>query len=142
MNYFSDFVIFGRKNPSRLVVYIEGTLMIKYKTVIAGFLDFTTPIPYFKNYVVDKDGNIYSRNHGKIIKPYLTKSGYATVSLYKNNIKYCKRVHRLVLETYIKKCPKGMEACHNNNIKADNKLENLRWDTHKNNCADRKNNIY
>ncbi len=112
-------------------------MVVKYKTVIPRFLNFTWGVPNFSGYVVDKSGNIYSRNSGKILKPYI-KKGYPTVGLYRNNIKYNRKIHRLMLETFRGKCPDGMESCHNNGNKLDNKLTNLRWDTHKNNCSDRK----
>jgi len=110
--------------------------MVKYKTVIPGFLSFTRGIPNHRDYAVDKMGNVYNRNHGKILKPYLRK-GYLSVTLCQNNKRYQKSVHRLILETFRGKCPDGMEACHNNGDKLDNNVTNLRWDTHKNNCGDR-----
>ncbi len=115
-------------------------LIIKFnlnKLVVPGFLSFTKPVPNFSSYVADKIGNIYNRNHGKILKPYM-KNGYLTVDLYKNKKMYHKKIHRLMLETFVGPCPRGMESCHNNGIKTDNRPENLRWDTHKNNCMDRK----
>ena len=111
--------------------------MIRYRTVIPKFLEFTWAVPSFRNYVVDKMGNVYSRNHGKILKPSL-KDGYPYVTLFQNNKRYYKSIHRLILETFRGKCPEEMEACHNNGNKLDNNITNLRWDTHKNNCADRK----
>jgi len=69
------------------------------------------------------------RLKGKRLKPGHNKGGYAYVGLYRDGVRYARRIHRLVLETFIGPCPEGMEACHNNGIRTDNRVNNLRWDT-------------
>ncbi len=105
--------------------------------------------PIYKDYLGDKNGNVYSlkpyRNNNPLPdKPRLMKlqiytdSGYLYVPLYIGGgiVKKIK-IHRFILECYIGKSPKGMQACHNDGNKENNKLENLRWDTHENNVKDR-----
>jgi hypothetical protein len=58
------------------------------------------------------------------------------ITLYKNNRRFDKLIHRLILETFIGPCPEGMECCHKNDVPTDNRLENLRWDTRSNNVKD------
>lgn len=93
----------------------------------------------FPNYLIQKNGDVWSVLKGKFLKPYLTgenDNNYKTVKLYKNKKGYNKRIHRLLLETFIGQCPQGMQACHNNGDRLDNRLSNLRWDTQSNNQKD------
>lgn len=60
-----------------------------------------------------------------------TKQGYLLVDLYKDNIQYTARVHRLVAQTFIDNPCKKESVNHINGDKADNRIENLEWATPK-----------
>lgn len=104
----------------------------------------------FNNYLIDKDGNIYSiilnanqftkkydYKNPKKLKPWIGTDNYYHVYLRKNNKSFVKLVHRLVLETFIGPCPERMQACHNDGNTLNNKLSNLRWDIVSNNMLDK-----
>jgi hypothetical protein len=93
----------------------------------------------FDNYLIDKDGYVFSVNKGKTkrIKGTITNQGHNRVMLFKNSKPYAKMVHRLVLETYVGECPKGQEACHADGNPLNNTLSNLRWDDHYGNARDK-----
>ena len=75
---------------------------------------------------------------GKIVKPFVSSSGYLAVNLTSNNRRKQCHVHRLVLETFMGKPEKGMECCHADGTRTNSHLNNLRWDCRKNNHADKK----
>lgn len=58
-------------------------------------------IEEFPMYEITTDGKIWSKYRNIYLSPKFDKDGYATVTLYKNNKKYSKRVHRLVAEAFI-----------------------------------------
>lgn len=102
-------------------------------------------ISEFPNYLITKDGRIWSKSRidiagrrlrGKWLKPYKRKDGYLCASLCKNKKQHKKLVHRLVLETFVGFCPIDMECCHNNDDPTNNHVSNLRWDTRKANVRD------
>lgn len=88
----------------------------------------------FPGYLVDKTGNVYSKNYnhtGKIkkLKPTMQNTGYVRVALCKDDsIKY-KLIHRLVAESFIPNPENKSEINHKNGIKTDNRVENLEWAT-------------
>lgn len=97
-------------------------------------------IPGFPNYLVTKDGRVWSKKRprvrGGFLKMCIAPHGYMYVTLCRGGKRITKLIHRLVLETYVGPCPKNMETCHNNGIRIDNRLKNLRWDTRSNNQYD------
>lgn len=103
------------------------------------------PIPNFKGYFINKNGNIYSiikrSNQSSPKKPKLLKvflsAGYKTIFLTKDKERYKRFIHRLLLEIFIGKCPKGMECRHLNGNRLDNRLSNLKWGTRRENQRDR-----
>src|SRR5699024_9639299 len=62
--------------------------------------------------------------------------GRVSVNLFRDNIGYTRRVHRLVMEAFVGPCPEGMEVCHWNDNASDNRLSNLRYDTRSANTMD------
>lgn len=120
--------------------------MINNKEIMATYLYMSSliwkEIPNFPNYKISNFGIIISKKRpktqGGIIKPSkFNKNRHLNVTLYKNNKKYTKAVHRLVLEAFIGFCPQNMECCHNDGNGLNNRLDNLRWDTPNNNQQDK-----
>lgn len=81
------------------------------------------------NYIIDQNGNIFSKAKNRYLKPHISKSnGYRMVTLLHNGKKEVCYVHQLVAEKFIDKDykSKGLVVDHINRIRQDNRLENLR----------------
>lgn len=64
----------------------------------------------------------------RMLKPY--RMGiHLAVSLYKNNVRHARSVHRLVAAAFIGPCPQGKEVNHINGIGTDNQVSNLEYVT-------------
>ena len=74
---------------------------------------------------------------GKVLRPYISRTGYPAVHLkdcaHLRNI----TVHRLVMEAFRGPCPEGYECAHNDGVRSNARLTNLRYDTRKGNHADK-----
>ena len=92
-------------------------------------------ISEYPNYLVYKNGKVWSTFKKKYLSPASDRKGYEYIVCYdgKGNSK-TKKIHRLVAETYIPN-PNGYPQVHhkNNNVK-DNNVENLEWVTNLYNC--------
>ncbi len=90
-------------------------------------------------YQISNLGNVKSlirkgNLHEKVLKPTKCTAGYLQVSLFKNNISYPRRIHRLIAEAFIPN-PKNLPMInHINEIKTDNSVSNLEWCDNKYNC--------
>lgn len=93
------------------------------------------PIKNFDGYYVTDSGDVYTRKvcatnpDGRIKKLRKSKDkiGYLFVSLWKDNKKYPKKVHRLVADAFLKKEENKNEVNHKNGDKEDNRLINLEF---------------
>jgi hypothetical protein len=93
-------------------------------------------IPGCKKYEVSTHGRIKSSRG--ILKPYIDKRGYCSVSIRRHGIRKNRTIHRIVLEVFIGECPEGMTASHLDGDPTNNRIENLSWETHSDNCRRKK----
>ena len=99
-------------------------------------------VPDFPNYLVNKNGEIYSIK-GKVV-PYkvkykIDKYGYQIVALSNENGKKHIGVHRVVAITFLDNPMDLPEVNHKDGDKTNNKVENLEWCTAKENDAHARN---
>ena len=80
-----------------------------------------------------KNNRYYIRNE-KIIKTFISNSGYERTQLYKNGIQKNFSVHRLVWLTFKGQIPEGMQINHIDENKFNNRLDNLELMTPKENA--------
>lgn len=92
-------------------------------------------IPGFPNYLVTKDGRVWSIRSKKWLKPWIT-DGYLLLRLCLQGSAKTYKIHRLVLEAYVGPCPEGMECRHLDGDRVNNHLDNLKWGTHVENMQD------
>jgi len=82
----------------------------------------------FPNYMINKQGNIYSNKRNKLLKIYSKhKDKYKKITLRKNGKSYKKSIHRLLGIQYLDN-PNNLPCIdHINRNRIDNSLSNLRW---------------
>lgn len=80
-------------------------------------------------YEVNSEGDIRSLTHDEIKIPWTHPNGYSFVWLYKDNVKYNARVHRVVAEAFIENPDNKPFIDHINRDRTDNRACNLRWVT-------------
>lgn len=79
--------------------------------------------------------------YGKLLKPQVAKrGGYIVITLKKDRIEKCLKVHRLVAMAWLNNPNDYSEVNHKNGIKSDNTVNNLEWCTRKQNAVHAKEN--
>ena len=101
---------------------------------------FKDNIPGFPGYHVTKNGDVYSmkcksgkRPEAFKLKPRLNGNGYYRIGLYKDGIKYERRLNRLVAMVYIPNPDNLPCVCHKDNNPLNNRVSNLYWGTPRDN---------
>lgn len=92
--------------------------------------------PVYNNFIVHKDGKIFSTKTNKFIKTRTSTKGYETFSTRlngRNGKALFLRVHRLVAETYIENIDNKPFINHIDGNKLNNNVDNLEWVTSKEN---------
>jgi hypothetical protein len=90
----------------------------------------------FSNYMINENGDIYSKKKNKLMKPQI-QSGYYKVSLRKDNKNHNKSIHRLLGLQYLPN-PDNLPCIdHINRNRLDNSLNNLRWVTYSENSKNK-----
>lgn len=88
------------------------------------------PIPGYEDlYLVNKDGQIYSKKRNKLLSPDKDKYGYLQVKLCKNGEIKNFKVHRLVALTFIQNPLNLPQVNHLDGDKLNNNISNLEWCT-------------
>jgi len=77
----------------------------------------------FNDYLIYKDGRVYSKKRNIFLKGWIDRKGYHLVDLNGNAV----RVHRLVADNYIPNPNQYPCVDHIDRNKLNNNLENLRW---------------
>jgi len=94
-----------------------------------GVIDTTDYIPVkdFKNYLINKEGNVYSVPYKKIMKQQANNDGYLGIQLSNDGNRISYLVHRLVAMHFVTQ-PKGKDyVSHKDGNKLNNHADNLEW---------------
>lgn len=84
------------------------------------------PINDYPNYLLSKDGRVFSTITSKYLKPYLVM-GYPTVDLINDGGIGKKLIHRLLAEHFIPNPNNLPQVNHIDGVKTNNSLSNLEW---------------
>ena len=92
--------------------------------------------PEFTQYIITREGNCFSKNKNKWLKPSFNSCGYLRFYVSGKH----RFAHRLVAETYITNYNNLKCIDHIDINKENNNVNNLRWINHSNNNLNRKQN--
>ena len=84
--------------------------------------EWIKPVEGYEDYLVTKNGMVWSRKRKKWMTLQKTDSGHLRINLKSWNLKI---IHILVYQTFVRKLIKGEVVHHINEIKTDNRLQNL-----------------
>ncbi len=81
----------------------------------------------FPNYMINENGEIYSKFKKRLLKPGLITSGYTGIMLRRDKKNIYKTIHRLLGLQYLPNPDNKPCIDHKNRNRIDNTLTNLRW---------------
>jgi peptidyl-tRNA hydrolase len=83
------------------------------------------------NYYLNEKGEIFSKNSGELRKLATTinNKGYECITIYIDQKKTTKKLHRLLLETFKPTEDKSLQTNHIDGVKTNNHIDNLEWVT-------------
>ena len=87
----------------------------------------------YPQYLIYRDGKVWSKRKKKYMKTNKTKKGYYYLTLCNDDGRKKKYIHRLIAIHYIANPNSYSQVDHKNRIRTDNRIENLRWVTHSSN---------
>lgn len=90
-------------------------------------IDNFTTINGFENYLISKNGEIFSKKRKKMLKHCLNHNGQHYVTLCKSGKKKNIYVQQLVAKTYLKNIDNKMHVRHKDGDKNNNNYKNLEW---------------
>jgi len=101
---------------------------------LSEFKVIVNPLIAEDMYLINKDGEVYSRYMNGIMKSKPNKDGYKTVTLQTRESGYSKRrpwfIHHLVIKTFLGEPPTDMKKPsidHIDNDRLNNNINNLRY---------------
>ena len=78
-------------------------------------------------YLASNTGKIKSIKRNRLLTPHKNRYGYLTLTLFKNNHKNTRSIHRLVASSFLGKSK--LDVNHKDGIKTNNNIENLEFIT-------------
>ena len=84
------------------------------------------PYPHDSNYMITREGKVWSLRNKIFLKEWSASFGYPVVRLGGKSKKNME-IHRLVLETYVGDRPTGTQCRHLDGDPKNNNLSNLKW---------------
>jgi hypothetical protein len=85
------------------------------------------PYEEYSNYLVSKEGQVYSKKTKKILKPVINANKHCYVTFTKDKKKKNFYIHVLVARIYLPNPENYSTVIHINKNKSDNRLVNLKW---------------
>lgn len=87
------------------------------------------PIKNYEDYLVNENGDVFSKKNNKLLKPRESKNGYLKITLYKNGKCKTFSIHRLVALAHLNNPNNYPVINHKDGNKLNNNISNLEWCT-------------